>query len=223
MKMAGFRAFAAQVRDPRLLATRRRTALRKCLERFAPYGHRATWHHLCTRAGIAPQDRDPDPARLLAALVELEEARALWLAYEAECVARRRREKRDGIRQPGALDAWHRRTWGGCEIVPCAAPHRHPAAPLAAVLRTVITAMESGRPRRDCPVCGSPRFRPLADADRRAAGPVCADCGVITPAALLTRDTLAAARRDASGTAHAAEAGAVTSAPDVRFGASIAA
>ncbi|MEU3711422.1 hypothetical protein [Streptomyces catenulae] len=220
--MAGFRAFAAQVRDPRLLATRRRTALRKCLERFAPYGHRATWHHLCTRAGIAPQDRDPDPARLLAALAELEEARTLWLAYEAECVARRRREKRDGIRQPGALDAWHRRTWGGCEIVPCAAPHRHPAAPLAAVLRTVIAAMESGRPRNDCPVCGSPRFRPLTDTDRRAAGPVCADCGVITPAALLTRDTLAAARREAPGAGTVAPAGA-TAGPGARFGASMAA
>ncbi|MGW1840324.1 hypothetical protein [Streptomyces sp. NPDC002067] len=232
--MAGFRAFATQVRDPRLLTTRRRTALRKCLERFAPYGHRATWHHLCTRAGIAPQDRDPDPARLLAALAELEEARALWLAYEAECTTRRRREKRDGIRQPGALDAWHRRTWGGCEIVPCAAPHRHPAAPLAAVLRTVIAAMESGRPRHDCPVCGSTRFHPLADPDRRAAGPVCADCGVITPAALLTRETLAAARRGTSGAAGATGTGAGTGAgtgtaagavagPGVRFGASIAA
>ncbi|MFG2225816.1 hypothetical protein [Streptomyces sp. NPDC048644] len=192
--MAGFRALAEQVRNPRLVAAQRRTALRKCLERFAPYGHRATWHHLCTRSGIATQDRDPDPERLLAALAELEEARALWLAYEAEFAARRRREKHDGIRQPSAIDDWHRRTWGGCDIVPCAAPHLHPAARLAVVLRSMITAMESGRPRRDCPVCGGDRFNRLTGTGGcAAAGPVCGDCGVVVPATVLTREALTAA------------------------------
>ncbi len=37
----------------------RRYSLRKCLERFAPYGHRATWDHLCSRAGFGPEDRSP--------------------------------------------------------------------------------------------------------------------------------------------------------------------
>lgn len=192
--MAGFRALAGQVRNPRLVATQRRTALRKCLERFAPYGHRATWHHLCTRAGIAPQDRDPDPRRLMAALDELEEARAVWLAYEREFAARRRREKHDGIRQPGALDAWHRETWGGRDIVPCESPERHPRTSLAEVLRRVIAAMESGDERAQCPVCGGERFVWRRDMDHpTASGPVCLGCGVVAPAPLLTPQALAAA------------------------------
>ncbi|WP_411144113.1 hypothetical protein [Streptomyces sp. x-80] len=198
--MAGFRALAEQVRNPRLAAAQRRTALRKCLERFAPYGHRATWHHLCTRAGIAAQDREPDPERLVAALAELEEARALWLSYEAEFAARRRREKHDGIRQPDATADWHRRTWGGRDIVSCESPQRHPTARLAVVLRSMIVAMESGRPRRDCPVCGGTRFawRPEPagrPADRTVLGPVCAGCGVVAPASVLTSEALTAAAR----------------------------
>ncbi|MFH8749839.1 hypothetical protein ACH4GK_06095 [Streptomyces rimosus] len=194
--MAGFRALAEQVRNPRLVATQRRTALRKCLERFAPYGHRATWHHLCTRAGIAPEDREPDPARLVSALEELEEARAVWLGYEQEFAARRRREKHDGIRQPSALDDWHRRTWGGCDIVPCEAPHRHPAAPLPAVLRSMIRAMEAGTPRADCPVCDTRRFVWRTDLERfPMAGPVCQECGIVAPLSVLTRETLAQARQ----------------------------
>ncbi|MFG3120249.1 hypothetical protein ACGF4C_38570 [Streptomyces sp. NPDC048197] len=194
--MAGFRALAEQVRNPRLVAAQRRTALRKCLERFAPYGHRATWHHLCTRAGIATQDRDPDPERLVAALTELEEARSLWLAYEEEFAARRRKEKHDGIRQVGALDDWHRRTWGGCDIVPCESPHRHPAVRLAVVLHRMITAMEAGRPRPDCPVCGSTRFAWLPEtADAPAPGPACRQCGVLAPVSVLAPETLRAAHR----------------------------
>ncbi|MET9295481.1 hypothetical protein [Streptomyces sp. NPDC003077] len=203
--MAGFRALAQQVRNPRLVATQRRTALRKCLERFAPYGHRATWHHLCTRAGIATQDRDPDPERLMAALDELEEARAVWLAYEEEFAARRRREKHDGIRQPSALDDWHRRTWGGCDIVPCEAPDRHPSAPLPMVLRSMIEAMEAGGCRSDCPVCGGTRFVWREELERYPmAGPVCQDCGIVAPVSILTSEALRAARGVRTGRVYAA-------------------
>ena len=188
--MASFRALAEQVRNPRLATVRRRTALRKCLERFAPYGHRATWHHLCTRAGFATQDRDPDPARLVAALAELEEARALWLA--------------EGIRQPSALDDWHRRTWGGCDIVPCASPHRHPAARLSEVLRRMIAAMEAGAPRHDCPVCGGTGFVWVPGQDGCPAnGPACRDCGALAPASVLTPEALHTAA-PAAGRAFAA-------------------
>ncbi|MBO0517506.1 hypothetical protein, partial [Streptomyces beijiangensis] len=117
--MAGFRALAQQVRDPGRDPSQRRQALRKCLERFAPYGHRATWHHLCASNGFSPDDREPDPALLIAALEELEEARSVWLAYESEVAARRRREKHDGIRKPTSLDEWHRLTWGGRSLLPC--------------------------------------------------------------------------------------------------------
>ncbi|MBO8185570.1 hypothetical protein [Streptomyces spirodelae] len=135
--MAGFRALARQVRDPDRDPSQRRQALRKCLERFAPYGHRATWQHLCRNAGFHPDDREPDPALLVAALEELEEARAVWLAYESEVAARRKREKREGIRQPTALDEWHRRTWGGRSLMRCD-PAQPPTPRLAEVLRRMI-------------------------------------------------------------------------------------
>ncbi|MEW2221901.1 hypothetical protein AB0939_21875 [Streptomyces sp. NPDC006990] len=145
--MAGFRALARQVRDPDRERSQRRQALRKCLERFAPYGHRATWQHLCRNAGFDPEDREPDPALLVAALEELEEARAVWLAYESEVADRRRREKHKGIRQPTALDEWHRRTWGGRSLLRCD-PARPPTPRLAEVLRRMI-AMPGGV--RDAP------------------------------------------------------------------------
>ncbi|MGW3983253.1 hypothetical protein ACWEMN_43330, partial [Streptomyces mirabilis] len=117
--MAGFRSLARQVRDPRNDLALRRYSLRKCLERFAPYGHRATWDHLCSRAGFGPEDRSPDPARLVAALDELEEARSVWLAYEVEFAERRKKEKHDGLRRPGSVDDWHRLTWGGFGVAWC--------------------------------------------------------------------------------------------------------
>ncbi|WP_369201527.1 hypothetical protein [Streptomyces sp. PU-14G] len=139
--MAGFRALARQVRDPDRDPSQRRQALRKCLERFAPYGHRATWQHLCANAGFHPDDREPDPALLVAALEELEEARAVWLSYESEVAARRKREKRDGIRQPTALDEWHRLTWGGRSLLRCD-PSQPPTPRLADVLRRLISVMD---------------------------------------------------------------------------------
>ncbi|NGO71165.1 hypothetical protein [Streptomyces boncukensis] len=139
--MAGFRALAQQVRDPHRAPSQRRQALRKCLERFAPYGHRATWQHLCASAGFHPDDREPDPSLLVAALEELEEARSVWLAYESEVAARRRREKREGIRQPTALDEWHRLTWGGRSLLRCD-PAQPPTPRLAEVLRRMISAMD---------------------------------------------------------------------------------
>lgn len=141
--MAGFRALAEQVRDPRRPPSQRRQALRRSLERFAPYGHRATWHHLCTRAGIDPEDRSPDPDRLVAALEELEEARAVWLRYEQDVAARRKKEKLAGIRQPTALDDWHRLCWGGNAILFYDDPGAAPPAPLAVTLRRLIDTREA--------------------------------------------------------------------------------
>ncbi|WP_019544056.1 hypothetical protein [Streptomyces sulphureus] len=144
--MAGFRALAQQVRDPGRAPSQRRQALRKCLERFAPYGHRATWHHLCARAGFCPDDRTPDPVLLVQALEELEEARAVWLAYESEVAARRRLEKRAGIRQPTALDEWHRRTWGGRSLLRREDAEQVQGVRLAEALRRIIAAMEGHCP-----------------------------------------------------------------------------
>lgn len=193
--MAGFRSLAEHVRDRRVATEQRRTALRKCVEKFAPYGHRATWHHLCVRAGLKTEDRHPDPARLTAALEELREARALWLAYDVEFAARRKREKRDGIRQPSALDDWHRHTWGGCGIAWCEDPMLHPSAPLAEVVCRMIGALGS-RPGSSCPVCTGDRIVWRGDLGHHPyAGPVCTDCGILVPQPVLTPDALTASRR----------------------------
>ncbi|MEV3930872.1 hypothetical protein [Streptomyces sp. NPDC053728] len=192
--MAGFRSLARQVRDPRGDLALRRYSLRKCLERFAPYGHRATWDHLCARNGIEPEDRAPDPVRLIRALEELEEARAVWLAYETGFAERRRREKHDGLRRPGTFDDWHRLTWGGNGIAHCEDPGVHPSAPLAEVLGRLIAAL-GGRPGAACPVCAGTGLAWRQDLDREPwAGPVCTDCGITVPRPVLTAGALARAR-----------------------------
>ncbi|MFF3177244.1 hypothetical protein ACFVQ0_32010 [Streptomyces sp. NPDC057900] len=193
--MAGFRSLARQVRDPRSDLALRRYSLRKCLERFAPYGHRATWDHLCARHGIEPEDRAPDPARLTRALEELETARAVWLHYEAGFAERRRREKHDGLRRPGAFDDWHRRTWGGNGVARCDDPAVHPAAPLAEVLARLISALES-EPGNGCPVCERGRIAWRQDLDSEPwSGPVCTGCGIVVPQPVLTSAALAKARQ----------------------------
>ncbi|SDJ93662.1 hypothetical protein [Streptomyces indicus] len=188
--MAGFRSLARQVRDPHNDLALRRYSLRKCLERFAPYGHRATWDHLCTRAGFGPEDRSPDPARLVAALDELEEARAVWLAYEADFAARRRREKHDGLRRPGMFDDWHRLTWGGHGIAWCEDPAVYPAAPLGVVLRRLISALER-EPGEVCPVCESTDIVWKQELSHEPfAGPLCEHCGIVVPRPVLSTEAL---------------------------------
>ncbi|GAA2933924.1 hypothetical protein [Streptomyces enissocaesilis] len=193
--MAGFRSLARQVRDPRCDLALRRYSLRKCLERFAPYGHRATWDHLCSRHRIEPEDRAPDPARLVAALDELEEARAVWLAYEVEFARRRKREKHDGLRRPGSFDDWHRRTWGGFGVAWCDDPSVHPVAPLGDVLRRLISALESG-PGAGCPVCAESEIVwEQGLAHDPWFGPVCTGCGILVPQPVLTPEALAESKR----------------------------
>lgn len=193
--MAGFRSLARQVRDPRSDLALRRYSLRKCLERFAPYGHRATWDHLCSRAGIGQEDRSPDPARLVAALDELERARAIWLAYGVEFAKRRKREKRDGLRRPASFDDWHRLTWGGCGIAWCEDPRVHPSAPLDEVLRRLIAALRA-EPGAECPVCtGSHIVWKRGLGHEPWEGPVCTDCGIVVPCPVLTPAALAGSRR----------------------------
>ncbi|KOU22196.1 hypothetical protein ADK52_22070 [Streptomyces sp. WM6372] len=189
--MAGFRSLAYQVRDARNDRALRRHSLRRCLERFAPYGHRATWWHLCDRHGIAPEDRAADPQRLVAALEELEDARAVWLEYERQFAERRRREKHHGLRRP----EW---AWGGSgdAVVRCADPGVRPDGTLGEVLRRLVAALES-EPGTGCPVCGEQELRwPAHGPGQRRGpraghrtwegawawdGPVCAGCGIVVP------------------------------------------
>ncbi|QKW05673.1 hypothetical protein HUT18_04035 [Streptomyces sp. NA04227] len=184
--MAGFRSLARQVRDPRNDLALRRYSLRKCLERFAPYGHRATWDHLCSRSGFGPEDRSPDPRRLLSALDELEAARAVWLAYEDDFAERRRREKHEGLRRPSSVDDWHRLTWGGFGVAWCDDPAVHPHDPLAVVLGRIIDALER-HPGASCPVCEGHSLLWRNDlAHEPSCAPVCTDCGIVVPRPVLT-------------------------------------
>ncbi|MFP3990253.1 hypothetical protein U9R90_22840 [Streptomyces sp. E11-3] len=193
--MAGFRSLARQVRDPRNDLALRRYSLRKCLERFAPYGHRATWAHLCARAGFGPEDRSPDPARLVAALDELEAARAVWLAYQEEFAERRRQEKHDGLRRPSDVDCWHRRTWGGHGVAWCEDPGTRPAEPLDEVLRRLIAALER-EPGTVCPVCTSPDIVWKQDLSHEPwSGPLCTGCGIVVPQPVLAPGALARVRQ----------------------------
>ncbi|QDY76031.1 hypothetical protein [Streptomyces qinzhouensis] len=198
--MAGFRSLARQVRDPRCDLALRRYSLRKCLERFAPYGHRATWDHLCARHGFGPEDRSPDPAKLIAALDELERARDVWLAYEEEFADRRKREKHDGLRRPASGDEWHQHAWGGNGVARCDSPRERPSAPLDEVLRKLVTAL-TGEPGAHCPVCGASAIvwrQVLKTAPW--AGPVCTGCGIVLPRPVLTDDAVAAAQQAARHT-----------------------
>lgn len=193
--MAGFRSLARQVRDTRCDLALRRYSLRKCLERFAPYGHRATWDHLCARHSIEPEDREPDPARLVAALEELEDARAVWLTYEENFADRRKREKYEGLRRPGFTDDWHRLTWGGNGVARCDTPAAHPSAPLGEVLRRLISALETP-PGAACPVCRGTGIVWRQDLGHEPwFGPVCTGCGIVLPRPVLTSEAVEAAKR----------------------------
>ncbi|MFJ7157649.1 hypothetical protein ACIQUQ_22275 [Streptomyces sp. NPDC101118] len=50
--MTSFATHRLRVHDRSLPPYRRLSALRTCLTEFAPYGLRATYHHLCRSAGI---------------------------------------------------------------------------------------------------------------------------------------------------------------------------
>jgi hypothetical protein len=129
------------------------------------------------------------------ALEELEEARAVWLAYEVEFAQRRRKEKHDGLRRPGSVDDWHRLTWGGFGVAWCDDPQVHPRESLAEVLRRLIAALERS-PGSTCPVCGGERLIWKYGLDHEpSSGPVCADCGILVPRPVLTAEALACARR----------------------------
>ncbi|HEY1230128.1 MAG TPA: hypothetical protein VGF26_22690, partial [Ramlibacter sp.] len=104
--MSSFSAQAARVRDAKLPLRRRLLALRECVLHFAPYGFRATWHHLVVNAGL-PVYLEEDADSLVRAVDELEEARRLWLAETYAYQTQRRQEKEAGRRQPRRSEGWH--------------------------------------------------------------------------------------------------------------------
>ncbi|MFJ1761507.1 hypothetical protein ACIOD2_14395 [Amycolatopsis sp. NPDC088138] len=162
--MTSFPAAARRVRDPGLASRERVLALRECVLCFAPYGFRATWHHLIVSAN-APRRLDEDPRSLRRAVDELEQARLVWRAQSEDYAARRRREKAAGHRIASRADHW--RSWAGL-IAYCPDFEKHPTGRLAVVVRRVIAAYESGvDPSATCRACG---WSLTADAPCPACG-----------------------------------------------------
>ncbi|MGW2474771.1 hypothetical protein [Streptomyces sp. NPDC001665] len=151
--MTSFLTHRAHVCDARLPLIRRHSALRTCLTLFAPYGVRATYHHLTLNAAI-PRRLEADPGSLVRAVEELHEARVLWLARVEEYAARRRAEKRAGTRTPANPRPWWLRShWDGPNHAWYEDPLRHPSLRLPAYVRRQ-NALLAGTDLPGCPACG---------------------------------------------------------------------
>ncbi|HEY2671321.1 MAG TPA: hypothetical protein VGJ07_13245 [Rugosimonospora sp.] len=174
--MSSFPAQARRVRDPTLAPAQRLRALRECALHFAPYGFRATWHHLIVSARI-PRRLDDDPQALVRAVDELERARRPVMSYAEAYVLRRRQEKAAGRRVSGEADPWNSLGW--CWLAYCPDPEVHPHEPLVVVVQRLLDAHLAGtvdpgrctvcgterRPARACPTCGVHPGGPAARAD----------------------------------------------------------
>jgi hypothetical protein len=163
--VTSFLAVARQVRDLDLPWRNRLLSLRESVLRFAPYGFRATWHHLATSVSATGRFAE-DPPSLLRAVDELEQARLLWLTKHEDYAARRRAEKAAGQRVPRRADRWHGNNW---LIAYCPDFEHHPTERLAVVVRQVSAAHESGLdPLATCRACRRPLSEDLP----------CPGCGV---------------------------------------------
>ncbi|MFJ4888328.1 hypothetical protein ACIP5U_00020 [Streptomyces sp. NPDC088788] len=151
--MTSFLTHRAHVHDAHLSLRRRHSALRTCITLFAPYGFRATYHHLTLSAAI-PRRLEGDPDALVRAVEELQEARVLWLARAEEYAAHRRAEKRAGRRSvPSPRPWWLRRTWESPERVWHLDPLRHPSLRLSEYVRRQNAILDGAEPP-GCPACG---------------------------------------------------------------------
>lgn len=165
--VTSFPAQTRRVRDSTLLPRRRLYALRECTLRCAPYGFRATWHHLVVSARI-PRRLTDDLDALVRAVDELELARDVVLHRAQEYAASRRREKATGMRTPRTSPPWN--SWGWSQIAYCPDPEHHPTAPLATVVQAVLDRYDAGIDVDwHCLACGTERRRP---------GRACPTCGV---------------------------------------------
>ncbi|MGW8702615.1 hypothetical protein ACWGOK_37825 [Streptomyces eurythermus] len=151
--MPSFLTHRARVHDTRLSLHRRHSALRTCLTLFAPYGLRATYHHLTLSAAI-PRRLEADPGALVRAVEEVHEARVLWLARAEEYAVQRRAEKRTGRRAvPEPRPWWLRSWWEGSDRAWYDDPSRHPSLRLSDYVRRQ-NAFLDGAELPGCPACG---------------------------------------------------------------------
>ncbi len=153
--MSSFNTHRRRVYDEVLPTRVRHTNLRSCLVHFAPYGFRATYHHLCLSAGI-PRTLEKDPSSLVRAVEELHHARQLWLADEHAYAHSRRADKARGFRQVKPGESWRgwQRGWGN--IAYCPEPTMHPVEPLPAVVGRVLRSSPplDAAAALTCRVCG---------------------------------------------------------------------
>ncbi|MDX3584943.1 hypothetical protein [Streptomyces europaeiscabiei] len=177
--MSSFGTHQRRVYDESLSACVRHTNLRSCLVQFAPYGFRATYHHLCLSAGI-PRNLEKDPSSLTRAVEELHHARQLWLVDERAYAIGRRADKARGFRQLRADASWRGQQHGWGNIAYCPEPTSHPDEPLPVVvervLRSSVPPDEAAVPT--CRVCGKrDNARAWHDGVHRIHQ-LCGDCGV---------------------------------------------
>ncbi|MEV0413210.1 hypothetical protein AB0I68_21035 [Streptomyces sp. NPDC050448] len=165
--MTSFATHRRRVHDVSRPPYRRLSALRTCLTEFAPYGLRATYHHLCRSAGI-PSDLERDPQALVRAVEELHGARQVWLAEFLPWQERRLAQKAAGVRVAVPPEPWR--------LLYCPDPESHPDLPLPAAAALIARAAGPWPPQV-CPVCaedrGTTRWRTGHSVER-----LCAGCGV---------------------------------------------
>ncbi|KPI31967.1 hypothetical protein ACGFZJ_11445 [Streptomyces sp. NPDC048253] len=159
--MTSFLSHRARVHDAQLPLHRRHSALRTCLTVFAPYGLRATYHHLTLSAAI-PRRLEADPDALARAVEELHEARVLWLVRAEEYAVQRRAEKQGGRRAvPNPRPWWLRSWWEGPERAWFEDPFRHPSLRLSEYVRRQ-NALLDGADLPGCTACGDEGPRVLS-------------------------------------------------------------
>lgn len=165
--MTSFATHRHRVHDTARTPRQRFAALRTCITEFAPYGFRATYHHLCRSAGI-PRELEQDPEALVRAVEELHEARQVWLAEFLPWQERRRAQKAAGVRAPRPPEPRRR--------LHCPDPESHPGLPLPAAAALIARAAGPWPPQV-CPVCagdrGTVRWHTGHHVER-----LCAACGV---------------------------------------------
>ncbi|MEV7186184.1 hypothetical protein [Kitasatospora sp. NPDC093102] len=177
--MTSFHTHRARVHDASLPPYRRHSALRTCLTRFAPYGLRATYHHLTVSARV-PRHLEADPDSLVRAVDELHEARELWLARAEEYAEQRRAQKQAGRRQPPETAWWHLRWWGSPDAAWQHDPFLHPPLRLPDYVRRQ-NALLDGAELPGCPACGE-QGRPVPLPTGHGHAELCRCCArVLTP------------------------------------------
>ncbi|MFF2748781.1 hypothetical protein ACFVVA_24990 [Kitasatospora sp. NPDC058048] len=177
--MTSFHTHRARVHDTSLPPYRRHSALRTCLTRFAPYGLRATYHHLTVSARV-PRFLETDPESLVHAVDELHEARELWRARAEEYAARRRVQKRAGQRRAPETAWWHQRWWGSPNAAWDHDPFLHPPLRLPDYVRRQ-NALLDGAELPGCPACGE-QGTPVGIPTGHGRAELCRGCArVLTP------------------------------------------